>query len=86
MGYRSVHIPSLSVPRDIIDDSITFIYAESEGYIVDVYDNYIILNGKDFIDNDKNGNDIPIAIYKVDTTLINIEPNTFTDSTGTINT
>lgn len=85
VGYRSVHIPSLSVPRDLADDGgLSVVYAESEGYIVDVYDDYIILNGRDFIDNDKDGNIIPIATYKIDTKLQTVEANTFTDSTGVI--
>jgi hypothetical protein len=73
-------------PRDIIDGTLTDIYAESEGYIVDVYNDYIILNGRDFIDNEKDGHIIPIATYKIDTKLVEIEANTFTDSTGTITT
>jgi Icc-related predicted phosphoesterase len=87
-GYRSVHIPSLSVPRDPAADGVklTDIYAESEGYIVDVYDDCIVLNGRDFIDNDADGHGIGIAIYKVDTTLVEIPADTFTDSTGTITT
>lgn len=84
IGYRSVHIPSLSVPRDMAESGVSYIYAESEGYIVDVYDNYIILNGRDFIDNEADGHILPIATYKIDTRLVNIEANTFTDSTGTI--
>lgn len=84
VGYRSVHIPSLSVPRDRVDGTTAYVYAESEGYIVDVYDDYIILNGRDFIDNDKDGHGIGIATYKIDTTLQTIEANTFNDSTGTI--
>lgn len=85
-GYRSVHIPSLAVPRDIVNGTRTDVYAESEGYIVDVYDNYIILNGRDFIDNDADGHILPIATYKIDTTLQTVEANTFTDSTGVIQT
>ena len=90
-GYKSVHIPSLSVPRDITFDGgyvsgYASIYAESEGYIVDVYDDFIILNGRDFIDNEADGHWLPIATYKIDTTLQTIEANTFTDSTGTITT
>ena len=85
-GYRSIHIPSLSVPRNMTEDGsgLEYAYAESEGYIVDVYDNYIILNGRDFIDNDKDGHIIPIATYKIDTSLQYVKPNSFTDSTGTI--
>jgi len=86
VGYRSVHIPSLATPRDEIDGALSSVYAESEGYIVDVYDNYIILNGRDFIDNEKDGHEIPIATYKIDTTLIDVKANTFIDSTGIIST
>jgi hypothetical protein len=87
VGYRSVHIPSISVPRDMAGSGgYTNVYAESEGYVVDVYDNYIILNGRDFIDNDADGHILPIATYKIDTTLQTIEANTFTDSTGVIQT
>ena len=83
-GYRSIHIPSLSVPRDIVGSSLSVMYAESEGYTVDVYDNYIILNGRDFIDNDADGHIIPLGTYKIDTALQAVDANTFTDSTGTI--
>ena len=87
VGYRSVHIPSLSVPRDMgADGNRTDVHAESEGYIVDVYEDCIILNGRDFIDNDNDGHILPIATYKIDTTLQTIEANTFTDSTGMIKT
>jgi predicted phosphodiesterase len=87
-GYRSIHIPSLAVPRDLAESgtSLENVYAESEGYIVDVYDNCIVLNGRDFIDNDADGHILPIATYKIDTTLQNIEANTFTDSMGIITT
>ena len=86
VGYKSAHVSSLTVPRDRVDGSTSYIYAESEGYIVDVYDDYIILNGRDFIDNDADGHIIPIATYKIDTKLIEIEAGTFTDSTGIITT
>lgn len=85
-GYRSVHIPSLAVPRDLTEGALTNVYAESEGYIVDVYEDCIILNGRDFIDNDNDGNILPIATYKIDTTLKPVEAGTFEDSTGIINT
>lgn len=86
VGYRSVHISSLAVPRDRVDGTTTTIYAESEGYVVDVYNDYIILNGRDFIDNDADGHILPIATYKVDTPLVPVEEGTFADSTGTITT
>lgn len=84
-GSWSVHIPSLSVPRtgDISGaPSKKELYAESEGYIVDVYENCIILRGRDFIKNEY----IPLGIYCLDTTLTNIEANTFVDSSNTLNT
>ena len=74
----------MAVPRDPDGTNLTEIYAESEGYIVDVYDDCIILNGRDFIDNDADGHWLPIATYKIDTTLQTIEANTFTDDTGII--
>lgn len=81
----SVHIPSISVPRanyDNTDMSITTYYAESEGYVVDVYDNGIHLQGRNFI----TGEFIPVASYWLDTPLQNIEAKTYKDSTGTIKT
>ena len=68
-GYRSVHIPSLSVPRDLAEEALVNVYAESEGYIVDVYDNCIVLNARDFIDNADDGHWLPVATYKIDTPL-----------------
>lgn len=86
VGYRSVHIPSVAVPKDYTGTSDLYVVEESEGYVVDVYENFIVLNGRDFIDNDANGHGIGIATYKIDTTLQIIAPNTFTDNTGIINT
>lgn len=85
-GYRSVHIPSLAVPRELSNngEKLENVYSESEGYIVDVYENCIVMNGRDFIDNENDGHILPIATYKIDTTLQTIEANTFTDSTGII--
>lgn len=79
----SVHIPSLAVPRDvssIVNPSAVNVYAASEGYIVDVYENGIHLRGRDFA----KGEFLPIASYWLDTTLQTIPAGTYTDSTGTI--
>lgn len=83
-GYRSLHIPSLAVPRDDVDGDGKGdgIYAESEGYVVDVYENGIHLRGRDFV----KGEFLPIASYWLDTTLVEIPEKTYTDSTGTIQT
>ena len=85
-GYRSVHIPSLAVPRDEVNSALKDFSAESEGYIVDVYDGYIILNGRDFIGGDGDGHWIPLGTYRIDTPLQNVEAGTFEDSTGLITT
>lgn len=81
-GYRSVHIPSLAIPRDDSDNNGVYENdsAGSEGYIVDVYDDCIVLNGMDFVGNKR----VPQALYKIDTTLRAVDANTFTDSTGSI--
>lgn len=85
-GYRSVHIPSLAVPRDVVDGSLSTIYADSEGYQVDVFSDKLILRGRDFIDNGKDGTWLPIATYNIDTILQTVEARTYTDSAGIITT
>lgn len=82
LGYRSVHIPSLAVPRDIVSGSLSGIYADSEGYVVDVYENGIHLRGRDFV----KGEFLPIASYWIDTALQNVEGGTYTDPAGMIHT
>lgn len=79
-GCHSIHVPSLSVPRDVVNGAYEKVYAESEGYVVDVYENHIVLRGRDFV----KGEFLPIATYCIDTTLMNIPEKSFTDSTGTI--
>lgn len=84
-GGWSIHIPSLAVPRDgdvTGANSRQDIYADSEGYVVDVYENGIHLRGRDFV----KGEFLPIASYWLDTTLQTIPAGTYTDSTGTIKT
>ena len=84
-GYRNVHIPSLAVPRDRVDGGTNYIYAESEGYIIDVYDNYVVLNGMDFIDNLRDGMVIPLGTIKIDFQPVVVPEKSFVDSTGLIN-
>lgn len=62
-GFKSVHIPSLSKPRDIVDGATPEIGSESQGYIVDVYNNFIVLNGMDLIEKKP----VPLGVYKIDT-------------------
>lgn len=81
-GMHSIHIPSLAAPRDGCVDGTgrTELYAESEGYVVDVYANHIVLRGRDFVAEKF----LPIATYCLDTTIQDIEANTYTDSSGVI--
>ena len=64
-GFKSVHVPSLGLPRTLVSADGTWQAAESEsqGYIVDVYDDCIVLNGWDFIWNKP----VPLGTYKIDT-------------------
>ena len=80
-GMYSLHIPSLCYPAEG-DSDRGYLYAESEGYVVDVYENGIHLRGRDFV----KGEFLPIASYWLDTTLQTIAPKTYTDSTGVIKT
>ena len=81
-GCHSVHVPSIAVPRTDADGDFDFQteYQESEGYVVDVYENGIHLRGRDFV----KGEFLPIASYWLDTTLQTVAAGTYTDSTGTI--
>lgn len=81
-GVHSFHIPATSVSRDISSGNRVDKVETSQGYLMDVYENHIVLKGRDFV----KGEFIPIAHYCVDTTLQTIEAGTFTDSTGTITT
>jgi predicted phosphodiesterase len=60
-GFKSVHVPSLGRPRDldqIKKETKDDMYA-SEGCVIDVYDNCIVLNSMNFIDNTP----IPLGTY-----------------------
>ena len=84
-GHYSIHIPSLAVPRDtssVVNPSRIDVYADSEGYVIDVYKDGIHLRGRDFV----KGEFLPIASYWLDTTIQTIEAGTYKDSTGTIKT
>lgn len=87
LGIHSIHVPSLTQPKHLVNgisESITEGTTSeiSQGYIVDVYKNHIVLNGINFV----TGKQLPIATYCLNTTLQTIEANTYTDSTGTITT
>ena len=79
-GCHSVHIPSVSIPRDSNGSNVTVYTDGSEGYLMDVYADGIHLRGLDFV----KGEFLPIASYWLDTTLQTVPAGTYTDSTGTI--
>ena len=84
-GIHSIHIPSATQPKQLVNGkSETIVEGEtseySQGYVVDVYKNHIVLNGINFVTEKQ----LPIATYCLETTLQTIEANTFTDSTGTV--
>lgn len=85
-GFKSVHVPSLSRPRNLDTDSTVkptpYADSESQGYIVDVYEGCIVLNGLDFVSEKP----VPLGVYKLDTALQAVEADTFTDDTGIIQT
>ena len=91
-GFKSIHIPSSSRPRDVDGTTGEYTYSvtESQCYLVDVYRDYIVLNGlglTGITSSDvasKQYNPIPLGTYKIDTPLATVEAGTFTDSTGTI--
>lgn len=79
-GYKSVHIPALSILRSgdaSGNSSITEDAGGSQGYVVDVYENGIHLQGRDFV----NGKFLPIASYWIDTALQTVEAGTYEDPT-----
>lgn len=83
-GIHSVHIPSLAVPREYENSTKVERYSESEGYVVDVYENGIHLRGRDFAYNNYEGRFLPIASYWLDTTLKTVDAKTYKDPTGNI--
>ncbi len=77
IGFNSIHVPSLTIPRF---ESGEGNLDESEGYVVNVYQNGIILKGRDFVD----GKFLPIAQYYVSTVSKNIDT-PYVDDNGIIN-
>lgn len=61
-GFHSVHVPSLSAPAFVNEAGERQITnEESYGYLVDVYDDCILLRGRDFVKNQW----IPIGTFKI---------------------
>jgi hypothetical protein len=69
-GCHSVHIPSSAAYRvQGTDGGWGDQLGKGYGYVVDVYENHIVLRGRDFVSNKF----IPIASFCLDTTLQNVE-------------
>lgn len=62
-GFKSVHVPSSGTPREVTSEDGTWVAreGESQGYIVDVHEDCIVLNGFDFVNNKP----VPIGTYKI---------------------
>jgi predicted phosphodiesterase len=63
-GFKSVHVPSLGRSRDVNLTAGTTPedMSSSEGYIVDVYADCILLNGMNLINNEF----VPVGVYKIE--------------------
>lgn len=83
-GFKSISIPSSGGSRVTVDGVLQKVNDATlrSGYIAEVYENCVILKGYYFQNNEL----VPIAQYRIDTTLQGIPAGTFTDSTGTITT
>ncbi|MBR2888918.1 MAG: metallophosphoesterase [Oscillospiraceae bacterium] len=79
-GCHSLHIPSLAMPVNVVGGVRVEEYGESQGYVVEVYDGHILLQGMDFI----TGEPLLIARYCLETPLAEVAPDTYIDPTGTI--
>lgn len=74
-GVHSVHIPSCTVPRDISSGARVEMPGESQGYLMDVYDNHVVLRCRDFV----RAEFIPIATYCLDTARKTVESKAASD-------
>ena len=65
LGIHSIHIPSLAIPIDITTGERVVVPSKSQGYLVDVYANKIVLRGRDFVNNKW----VAVSQYQLDTVL-----------------
>lgn len=74
-GARFVHVSSLTVPRDIISGEVSdYIFAESEGAVMDVYPNHVRIRCRNFVAGKFYG----LCEYIIDTTPVTIPPSSKT--------
>ena len=75
---------------EIVDSQRVNSAFQSLGYLIDVYEDCVVLRARDF--GVVSGNAminpewVPIATYKIDTTIQSIKENTFVDTSGAITT
>lgn len=62
-GFKSIHVPSLSRPRDVVNGELVGRDSESQAFVVDVYDGCIVLNGINLINNEP----VPTGTFKINT-------------------
>ena len=80
-GCHNIHIPSCYCPiRFNANGTKTEVQSGSQGYVVDVYDEAVVLRGIDFVTEEL----VPVAIYCFDTTTKDVSAGTYEDSTGII--
>lgn len=78
-GCHSIHIPSSASGRALNAAGTGWENPSgSYGYVVDVYDNHIVLRGRDFLKDEF----IPIASFCLDTTLQTVAAATYKEITG----
>ena len=63
LGFKSIHIPSTAYTRNVSTGAIVESTNGAQGYICDVYENYIVLKGYDF----QYQKEVPIAQYCIAT-------------------
>jgi len=80
LGCHSIHIPSLAATRIDSEEGFNLNHGKSEGYIVEVYDNGILLRGRDFITEKF----LPLTTYWIPTEWVEVAAGTYVDSTGLI--
>lgn len=80
-GIHSIHLSSITQPRIMnVDGTSSKQSGGSQGSVVDVYKNHIVVRGRDFVKEKF----LPIATYCLDTTLVEVEAGTYVDDTGII--
>jgi hypothetical protein len=76
-GVHSIHIPSVAFPVDISNGDTDELWTESQGLLIDMYRNHIVVRAMDF----ERNKFIPIAQYCLDTTRRTVESKSYSNFT-----